>query len=157
MKSVSKEPIRILIVDDQAVVRQGVRAYLSSLPDLDIVAEAGSGESAIKLAMEHQPDVALVDLVMPGMGGVETTRQIQATCPRTKIVVLTCHFQDQHIFPALQAGAISYLLKDIKMDQLAEAIRRAAQGIATMHPHVEERVKQMPPGKLWMNSAHQLS
>jgi NarL family two-component system response regulator LiaR len=157
MNPTSERTIRILIVDDQVVVRQGIRAYLSSFPDLEIVAEAGSGESAIKLALEHHPDVALVDLVMPGMGGVETTRQIQAASPETKIVVLTCHYQDQHIFPALQAGATSYLLKDIKMDKLAEAVRRAAQGIATLHPSVEERIRKKPPQQLWTNSAQQLS
>lgn len=150
-------PIKILIVDDHDVVRQGVHAYLDSFPDLLVVAEAESGESAIQLAVEHHPDVALLDLVMPGMGGVEATRRLKTASPGTQIVVLTCHYQDQHIFPALQAGAISYLLKDIKMDDLADAVRRAARGIATLHPRVAERVSQKLPRQTRMNSAHQLS
>jgi len=137
-----RAPIRIMIVDDQAAVRKGVHAYLDTLPDFAVVAEAESGEDAVRLALEHIPDVALVDLVMPGMDGVEATRRLRAASPRTQIVVLTCHYQDRHIFPALQAGAISYLLKDIKMDELASALRRAARGIGTMHPQVAARVNE---------------
>ena len=137
-----RAPIKIMIVDDQAAVRRGVHAYLDTLPDFAVVAEAESGEDAIRLALEHIPDVALVDLVMPGMDGVEATRRLRAVSPSTQIVVLTCHYQDRHIFPALQAGAISYLLKDIKMDDLANALRRAARGIATMHPQVAARIDE---------------
>jgi NarL family two-component system response regulator LiaR len=132
----------VLIVDDHDVVRQGVHAYLDALPDFDVIGEAESGQAAVHLAEEHVPDVALMDLVMPGMDGVEATRKVKHVSPRTQIVVLTSYHQDEHIFPALQAGAISYLLKDVKMDELADAVRRAAQGDATLHPRVAARVIQ---------------
>jgi NarL family two-component system response regulator LiaR len=136
------DQITVLIVDDHQVVRQGVRAYLDALSDFVVVAEAASGETAVRLAAEHVPDVALLDLVMPGMDGVEAARRVKAVSPRTQIVVLTSFHQDEHIFPALQAGAISYLLKDVKMDELGEAVRQAARGEATLHPRVATRLIQ---------------
>jgi NarL family two-component system response regulator LiaR len=136
------EPITVLIVDDHQVVRHGVRAYLEALPDFTVVGEAESGEVAVRLATEQIPDVVLMDLVMPGMDGVEATRRVKDVSPRTQIVVLTSYHQDEHIFPALQAGAISYILKDVKMEELAEAARCAARGEATLHPHVATRVIQ---------------
>jgi NarL family two-component system response regulator LiaR len=135
-------PITVLLVDDHEVVRQGVRAYLDALPDFDVVAETGSGREAADLAAEHVPDVVLMDLVMPGMDGVEATRRVKDVSPRTQVVVLTSYHQDEHVFPALRAGAISYILKDTKMDELAEAVRRAARGEATLHPQVAARVIQ---------------
>ncbi len=134
--------ITVLLVDDHQVVRQGVRAFLDAIPDIDVVGEAESGETAVRLSAEHVPDVVLMDLLMPGMNGVEATRQIKKTSPRTQIVILTSYHQDEHIFPALQAGAISYVLKDIKMEALVTAIRQAAQGEATLHPQVAARVIQ---------------
>ncbi len=135
-------PITVLLVDDHEVVRSGVRAYLDALPDLTVVGEAASGKAAVRLALEHVPDVVLMDLVMPGMDGVEATRNVKKVSPRSQIVVLTSYHQDEHIFPALKAGAISYVLKDIKMDELATAIRQAARGEATLHPRVAARVLQ---------------
>ena len=135
-------PIRLLIVDDHEVVRQGVHAFFNAHPDFEVVAEADSGTSAIEMAKEHVPDVVLMDLIMPGMDGVEATRQVKNISPRTQIVVLTSYHDDEHIFPALQAGAISYILKDIKMEELAEAVQRAASGEATLHPRVAARVIQ---------------
>jgi DNA-binding NarL/FixJ family response regulator len=135
-------PITIVIVDDHAVVRQGLRAYLNAIPGIDVVAEADSGKLAVKLAAEFIPDVVLMDLVMEGMDGVEATRQVKNVSPRSQVVVLTSYHQDEHIFPALQAGAISYILKDIKMEELAEAVHRAARGEATLHPRVAARVIQ---------------
>lgn len=135
-------PITVIIVDDHDVVRQGVHAYLDALPDFDVVGEAESGQVAVRLARELVPDVALMDLVMPGMDGVEATRRVKNVSPRTQIVVLTSYHQDEHIFPALQAGAISYILKDVKMEELADAVRRAAHGEATLHPRVAARVIQ---------------
>jgi DNA-binding NarL/FixJ family response regulator len=135
-------PITVLLVDDHEVVRQGLRAYLDALPDFAVVAEAESGEAAVRLASEHIPDVMLMDLVMPGMDGVEATRQVKTASPRTQIVVLTSYHEDEHIFPALRAGAISYILKDVKMDELADAVRQAARGEATLHPRVAARVIQ---------------
>ena len=136
------KPITVLLVDDHEVVRQGLRAFLEAQTEFAVVGEAESGAAAIKLAQEHIPDVVLMDLVMPGMDGVEATRQVKGTSPRTQVVVLTSYHEDEHIFPALQAGAISYILKDTKMDDLAEAVRRAAQGEATLHPRVATRVLQ---------------
>lgn len=136
------DPISILIVDDHAVVRQGLRAYLDSLPDIQVVGEAESGEESVRMAQELVPDVVLMDLVMSGMDGVEASRQVKMVSPRTQIVVLTSYHQDEHIFPALRAGAISYILKDVKMEELADAIRRAAAGEATLHPRIAARVIQ---------------
>ena len=108
------DPITVMIVDDHEMVRQGASGYLEAQPDITVVAEAESGEEAVRLAREHVPDVVLMDLVMPGMDGVEATRQVKDVSPRSQIIVLTSYHQDEHIFPALQAGAISYLLKDVK-------------------------------------------
>jgi two-component system, NarL family, response regulator LiaR len=135
-------PITVLIVDDHEVVRKGVRAYLDTLPEFKVVGEAVSGEEAIGLATEHIPDVILMDLVLPHMDGVEATRRIKNISPRSQIVVLTSYHQDEHIFPALQAGAISYILKDMKMDKLADTVRKAAQGEVTLHPRVAARLIQ---------------
>ena len=135
-------PITILLVDDHALVRSGVRAYLETQPELEVVAEAGSGEEAVQLAAEHAPDVVLMDLVMPGMGGVEATRRVREVSPRSQVVVLTSFHEDTNIFPAIKAGAISYLLKDIGPAELAEAIRAAARGEAILDPKVAVRLMQ---------------
>jgi len=134
--------ITILLVDDHEVVRQGLRAYLDAQPDFIVIGEASSGEEAVESAMEYLPDVMLMDLVMSGMGGVEAIRKVKDITPRTQIVVLTSYHQDEYIFPALQAGAISYVLKDVMMDDLADAIRKASKGEAVLHPRVAERVIQ---------------
>jgi NarL family two-component system response regulator LiaR len=134
------EPIRVMLVDDHNMVRKGARVYLEAQPDIVVVAETGSGEDAVRLAREQVPDVVLMDLVMPGMEGVEATRKVKDASPRTQIIVLTSYHQDEHIFPALQAGAISYLLKDVKAAELIQAIHRAARGEATLHPRVAARV-----------------
>jgi NarL family two-component system response regulator LiaR len=136
------DPITVLIVDDHEVVRQGVRAFLDAQAELSVVGEAGSGSEAVKLAEEIIPDVVLMDLIMPGMDGVEASRRIKNLSPRTQIVILTSYHDDEHIFPALQAGAISYVLKDVKMDELADAVKRAAEGEATLHPRVAARIIQ---------------
>jgi NarL family two-component system response regulator LiaR len=142
MEDKMTQPTTILIVDDHEVVRKGVRAYLETLPEFSVVGEAASGEEAIALVAEQIPDVVLMDLIMPGMDGVETTRRVKAISPRTQVVVLTSYHEDIHIFPALKAGAISYILKDMKMDKLVEAIHRAVEGEVTLHPRVAARVLQ---------------
>ena len=142
------EPITVMIVDDHEMVRQGAAGYLEAQPDIKVVAEAESGSEAVCLARETVPDVVLMDLVMPGMDGVEAARKVKDISPRTQIIVLTSYHQDEHIFPALQAGAISYLLKDVKARELVEAIHRAAKGEATLHPRVATRViKQFSSGE----------
>jgi len=129
-----------MIVDDHEMVRRGACSYLEAQTDISVVAQAGSGEEAVKLAQEFIPDVVLMDLVMPGIDGVEATRQVKNASPRTQIIILTSFHQDEFIFPALQAGAISFLLKDVKASELLEAIRRAARGEATLHPKIAARV-----------------
>jgi len=134
------EPITVMIVDDHEMVRKGAIGYLQAQPQLAVIAEAENGEDAVRLAGEHVPDVVLMDLVMPGMDGVEATRKVKDVSPRSQVIVLTSFHQDEHIFPALQAGAISYLLKDVKAQELVEAIRKAARGEATLHPRIAARV-----------------
>ena len=136
------KPVTVLLVDDHEVVRQGVRFFLETRPEFTVVGEAESGMAAVKMAEEFIPDVVLMDLVMPEMNGVEATRLVKDISPRSQIVVLTSYYDDEHIFPALQAGAISYILKDIKMEELADAIQRAAQGEVTLHPQVAARIIQ---------------
>ena len=141
------EPIRILLVDDHKIVRQGVRAFFDAHEGIDVVGEAGSGAEAVKLVEERVPDVVLMDLIMPGMDGVEATRLAKDVSPRTQIVVLTSYHDDEHIFPALKAGALSYILKDVEMDELAEAVFKASKGEATLHPQVASRVIQELQGR----------
>lgn len=140
------ESIRLVLVDDHAIIRQGIRALLRARPDIQIVGEAESGEAAIPLCETHAPDVALLDLVMPGMGGVEAARQIKRVSPRTQVIVLTSYHEDEHILPAIRAGALSYLLKDIAPTELVEAIRKAAQGEATLSPRVATLLMQSLQG-----------
>jgi two-component system, NarL family, response regulator LiaR len=134
------EPITVLLVDDHAMVRQGVRAFLETQPDITVVAEAEGGEEAVKKAAEHAPDVALMDLIMPGMDGVEATRRLVNQSPRTNVVMLTSYHDDEHVFPAIRAGALSYVLKEIGPEELADAVRKAAAGEAVLHPRVAARV-----------------
>jgi two-component system, NarL family, response regulator LiaR len=147
------EPITVLIVDDHAVVRQGVRTLLDMHPDLQVVGEAESAEAALPLVEELVPDVVLLDLLLPGINGVEATRQVKKISPQTQIVVLTSYAEDEHIFPALRVGAISYLLKDIRPRELAESIRKAACGESVLHSRraarmiqeVREAIGKVPP------------
>ncbi len=136
------EPITVLIVDDHAVVRQGIRAFLETQDDIQVVAEAASGEEALACAARHAPDVVLMDLVMPGMDGVQATREIKRISPRSQVIVLTSYHDDEHIFPAIRAGALSYLLKDVAPADLLDAVRRAARGEAVLHPRVAARLMQ---------------
>jgi DNA-binding NarL/FixJ family response regulator len=134
------DPITVLLVDDHELVRRGVRAFLETQPGITVVAEAGGGEEAVRLAAEHAPDVALMDLIMPGMDGVEATRRLTTRSPRTKVVMLTSYHDDEHVFPAIRAGALSYVLKEVGPEQLADAVRKAAAGEAVLHPRVAARV-----------------
>lgn len=137
-----REPITVIIVDDHAVVRHGIRALLEAEDGFHVVGEAGSGGEAVLLAEELAPDVALLDLVMPEMDGVTATRLMRQRSPRTQVIVLTSYHEDEHIFPAIHAGALSYLLKGIGLDDLTTAVRKAARGEATLHPHVAARLVQ---------------
>jgi NarL family two-component system response regulator LiaR len=132
----------ILIVDDHEVVRNGIRSYLEKISDFNVVGEGASGEEALSMVAELIPDIVLLDLILPGIDGIETTRRIRQISPRTKVVVLTSYHEDVHIFPALKAGAISYILKDMKMEKLVDVLHRAVQGEVTLHPRVASRVLQ---------------
>jgi len=134
-------PIRIVIADDHVLVRQGIRAFLETHADLSIVGEAEDAAGATALCAEHRPNVALVDLVMPG-GGIEATRSIRAASPQTQVVLLTSFEDAQQIVAAVQAGALSCLLKDVDADALADTIRKAARGEAMLHPRVAARLME---------------
>jgi NarL family two-component system response regulator LiaR len=132
-------PIRIVIADDHVLVRQGIRAFMETHEDLSIVGEAEDAAGAIALCAEHRPQVALVDMVMPG-GGVEATRAIRAASSQTQVVLLTSFEDTQQIVAAVQAGALSCLLKDIDADALADTLRKAARGEAVLHPRVAAKL-----------------
>ncbi len=136
-------PIQVLLVDDHKIVRQGVRAYLHTLKDIRVVGEADTGAAAVAAVEQQHPDVVLMDLEMPGdLDGIAATRQIRKAHPDTQVIVVTSHHQDEYIFPAVRAGAISYLLKDVEPDELADAIRKAAQGEAVLDSRVASRIIQ---------------
>ena len=134
--------INILLVDDHSIVRRGIRTFLEAHPDLIVIGEAASGEEAIKLAADLAPDVVLMDLSMPGVGGIEAIRQIKKISPHSQIVVLTSFQEDEYIFPTLRAGALSYVMKDIQARDLANTVRQAHRGESILHPRVAARVVQ---------------
>ena len=136
------EKIRILPVDDHAVVRLGLKSFFATTPDIEVAGEASNGYEAIQVAQDLLPDVILMDLLMPGMDGVEATRQIKAKLPGIEVIVLTSYHEDENIFPAIRAGALSYLLKDIDPDELSDAIRLAARKEAVLNPQVASRLMQ---------------
>ena len=132
--------LRILLTDDQSLFREALRTLLSLQPDFEIVAEAENGERALALARAHKPDVILMDLRMPVMGGVEATRRIMAAVPGSRVVVLTTFDEDEEIFEAMRAGALGYLLKACSADKLNESVRAAAKGAAVLEPSVTAKM-----------------
>ncbi len=134
--------ITVLIVDDHALVRSGIAGFLNTQADIEVIGEAESGGQALSLVEKHVPDVVLMDLVMPGMDGVTATAEVKRLSPRTQVVILTSFHEDKHIFPAIEAGALSYILKDIGPNELIATIRAAARGDATLHPEVARRLMQ---------------
>jgi NarL family two-component system response regulator LiaR len=132
--------IRVLIADDHLVVRQGLRGFLETYADIQVVAGAENGAQAVALAREHVPDVILMDLLMPEMDGVEAIEQIMVFSPATHIIVLTSYTEDEYLFSAMRAGARGYLLKDVEPEDLVNAIRAAVRGQATLHPSVAARL-----------------
>jgi two-component system, NarL family, response regulator LiaR len=149
------EPIRLLLIDDHAIIRQGIKALLRARPEIEVVGEAGSGEEGVALCELHAPDVVLLDLVMPGIGGVEAARRIKLASPSTHVIVLTSYHEDEHILPAIRAGALSYLLKDIPPEELVEAIGKAARGDATLSSQVATLLMQALQGTTVSVSAPQ--
>jgi len=132
--------LRIMLVDDQSLFREALRTLLGLQEDFDIVAEAENGERAVALAKVHKPDVILMDLRMPVMGGVEATRRVLAANPAARVVVLTTFEEDEEIFEALRAGALGYLLKACSSDKLCESVRAAAKGTSVLEPSVAARM-----------------
>ena len=133
-------PVRILIVDDQELFREGLHTLLSVQSDLQVVGEARNGEEALRLAEDLKPDVALMDLRMPVLNGVAATRHLKSTRPEIKVIVLTTFDDDEDVFEGLRAGAIGYLLKDVASEKLVEAIRAVARGAAFLQPSITGKV-----------------
>jgi NarL family two-component system response regulator LiaR len=136
------EQVKVMIVDDHQVVRQGLRTFLELVDDLHVVGEACDGREAIELARREQPDVVLMDLVMPGMDGITATRQLKALGLGARVIALTSFAEDDKVFPAIQAGASSYLLKDVSPDELVAAIRAVYRGEARLHPEVARKLME---------------
>jgi len=134
----ASRPIRVMLVDDHAMVRQGLALFLDTLDDMKLVGEAASGEEALGVCALVNPDVVVLDLIMPGMDGVATLRAIRDAHPNIQVIVLTSAKEHELVRTALQAGAISYLLKDSSIDELASAIRGAYAGKSTLSPGVTQ-------------------
>ena len=132
--------IRVVICDDHAVVRQGLQAFLGLQEDIEVAGEAADGEVAVAVVRDAQPDVVLMDLVMPNVDGIEAIRRIRSETPAAKIIVLTSFAEDDKIFPAIKAGATGYLMKDVSPADLAKAIRMARDGEPLLHPDVARRL-----------------
>ena len=140
MTKKTAEPVRVMIVDDHAVVREGLRNFLGLVPEIHVAAEAAGGDEALATIKKAKPQVVLMDLVMPGLDGVETTRRIHAEHPEIAIIILTSFAEDDKLFPAIRAGAASYLLKDVGPKELADTILAAARGEVRLPPEVTRRL-----------------
>jgi NarL family two-component system response regulator LiaR len=132
--------IRIVIVDDHPVVREGLRLMLQQRPDMEVVGEGADGAQAVALARDLVPDVLLLDLLMPGGDGISAVREIKRLTPTTRVIILTSYAEDDFIFNAIKAGALSYLLKDASAEALVAAVRAAVRGESVLHPMVAARV-----------------
>lgn len=139
--------IRIVLVDDHEMVRIGVSAYLQAQPDMDVIGEAVNGAEAVELVLSLRPDIVLMDMVMPVMNGAEATKAILAQWPEAKIMIVTSFLDDDKVYPALEAGAVSYVLKTSKAKQIAHAIRETLDGQAVLEPEVTNKMmKRMREG-----------
>jgi len=132
--------IRVILADDHALVRQGIRQFLEEADDIAVVAEAADGAEAVRMAEEHRPDVAILDIQMPKLTGIEATRQIKGRLPNTRVLILTAYDDDPYIFALLQAGADGYILKSADADDLLEAVRKVHRGEPALSPGVTETV-----------------
>ncbi|MGC9332734.1 MAG: response regulator, partial [Anaerolineae bacterium] len=133
-------PIRVLLVDDHAILRKGIRALLSTESDIEVVGEASDGQEALARSAALQPDVILMDLVMPNMDGIEATRQVVGRQPDARVLVLTSFVADDKVFPAIKAGALGYILKDSGPNELVQAIRQVHRGEPTLEPEIARKV-----------------
>ena len=136
----SKKPIKLLVVDDQNIVRKGIRALVEQVDDMDVIGEASNGEEAIAEAKRLHPDVILMDLMMPKMDGIAAIREIQASQSPARIIALTSFVTEDKVFPAIKAGAMGYLLKDSEPEDLITAIRKVNRGEPSLHPIVAKMV-----------------
>ena len=135
------DPVRVLLAGDHEVVREGLRAILGEAAgEVLVVGEAANGEQAVRLAATLRPDVVLMDLLMPGMDGIEATRQLRERVPLTRVIILTSSADDARVREAVRAGAIGYLMKDVRKAQLVDAIQAAARGLPTLHPEAQRRL-----------------
>jgi NarL family two-component system response regulator LiaR len=134
--------LRVVIVDDHQVVRQGLRTFLELYDDIEVVGEAADGAECLDVAQRERPDVVLMDLVMPGMDGITATRELAARASGARVIALTSFAEDDQVFPAIQAGASSYLLKDVSPDDLVDAIRAACRGEPRLHPDVARKLME---------------
>lgn len=132
--------VQVVLADDQGMIRSGLRALLESAPDIRVVGEAGDGAAAVALAEAHQPDVVLMDIRMPGLDGIEATRQIRTGHPGVAVIVLTTYDVDEYVVAAVRAGAVGFLLKDGDADDLIQAVRVAARGDAVVEPSALRRL-----------------
>ncbi|MBC8511761.1 MAG: response regulator transcription factor [Dehalococcoidia bacterium] len=132
--------IRILIADDHAVVRVGTRRILEQEPDLEVVAEAADGEEAVRQATRLKPDVAIIDVAMPKLDGIQATKQIKSVCPAIAVLILSAYDDDQFVFSLLEAGAAGYLLKSIRGSELVDAVRAVQAGESVLHPSIARKV-----------------
>jgi DNA-binding NarL/FixJ family response regulator len=138
--STPEPPIRVVIVDDHPLMREGLRALVASLTDIEVVGEAGDGEAARRETQLSHPDVVVMDLHMPGTNGVEATRQILRVAPQTRVLVLTMFEDDESVFAAMRAGASGYLVKGAQQDEIIRAVRSVAAGQAIFGPTVARRI-----------------
>src|SRR5690348_4782824 len=132
--------IRVLLADDHALVREGTRRLLETEKDVEVVAEAASGEEAIEAAIHLHPDIAIMDIAMPGMGGIEATRAIKASCPETAVLVLSAYDDEPYLMALLEAGAAGFLLKNVHGQELLQAIRAVARGESVLQPSIAEKM-----------------
>lgn len=132
--------IRLVLIDDHDLVRRGIRTLLETEEEIEVVGEASDGEDAARLVEEKQPDVALVDVIMPGKDGIEATRDIKSTFPAVKVIVLSGHDEQQFVFDALKAGASGYLLKSMDLEEIVATVRAVAQGQGAMAPNLASKV-----------------
>ncbi len=132
--------IKILIADDHAVVREGTRQILEQEPDMDVIGEAADGEETVRLAGSLKPDVAIIDISMPKMDGIEATKQIKALFPTMVVLILSAYDDDQFVFSLLEAGAAGYLLKSVRGSELVEAVRSVYNGESVLHPSIARKV-----------------
>lgn len=152
--SSTQSTIRVLIADDHAIVRKGIRALLATEPGIEVVGEASNGQEAMDMAQHLEPNVILMDLVMPGMDGLEATKQLTAMLPQVGILVLTSFDGDDKVFPAIKAGALGYLLKDTGPEDLVQAIQQVSHGESSLHPSIARRLlrrisePEQPPAEI---------